>query len=720
MSNDINDSERNPVVETHVELPATRFPVTISYNNYDLASGMDFLVMKMLQHAQERGNIDMGTLMKTCCVAEEMLPFVQFALADLKKHNMVRVPDDLSKLKPNTPCRNMTIVDQYTDLADSGLIAGETITSDRRMLYCEGWNQVLQNDRSFEMENPFVSRLPDREMLEQFIVDHRGEYCGNLNAEVTSVRIPPARKATDKDDGVMKPQGFSFVQKVTLEFNFDGTFRVSENQGVSAESLARSNKKSRDVLKNVRPDLFELGSRCDRFKRRSWSLEAPAGVETFLLPGHFISFDGLFLHGDNFSDITYEPNLRLPEGFDDCDAILIEERNRAYRYWFTKCPYTVAGLEGEPLVRNAVAVQTVRRDVIDGLLEKVIAKIPTGPKGLETLSMIATQIKDDEIFFSRIREDLAVGNLDKLRTICDGVSELNVPGLKAKFVKALEDTLCHWIRNGCDMDTATRFWDACESRDYRLSGYRFLPVMLQNYPATEVGEWVFGLKNEYGSILASDRVFVALAMETIDSGTEFKAKAPIMKMIERAGRNLATVRRISGILSAKRYHLDMGAISPSDGKVLADAEKELFDDMTRLGKLMRQDSAGREDVDTTYREIMNLLRIFRPVATLYTSKPTTYGPSIVREEVGLVFCRNLMQKLEDALLDLFDIKRPVKTQMAELRKLGKMEMTTLDDLDEFIREHSEITTTDVTRPVYFASRQRYLEAVTAVEKTRRE
>ncbi len=336
-------------------LPVVRFTVAGGYVKLAHASGLDYLLLKMVEYGKASGGaMKVADLMGLFSIAGDMLPMVLGGLDDLRSRGLLSYRMD--RVTKDTAVGKIDITESGESMCQKTYAIGENGRLEERMLYFPVRNEFAKDD-GFESvrDRPAEGRV-DAEALTEFVLGNYKYF--NLDPEAQFVsRIRPS----DEKVGTYK-------QPVVVDYDEnEARFTVGTANKVIPDTLAGLGVKAEDVISLLPPEYTELPAELPLSVQ--WQDSVPDIRCGHVLPRNFTLGGGLVVYDGSVVEVDAPVKAAKPEGA-GYHLCVIQNRKKGRRYWFVRQKVGVAGLEGEVPV-NMVLRQKMSDQEISELLAAV-------------------------------------------------------------------------------------------------------------------------------------------------------------------------------------------------------------------------------------------------------------------------------------------------------------------------------------------------------------
>lgn len=336
-------------------LPVVRFTVTGGYVKLARASGLDYLLMKMVEYGRASGgSLKISDLMGLFSVAGDMLPLVLKRLDELRGRGLLTYGMD--RITKDTSVGKISITESGESMCQKTYCIGESGRLEEKMLYFPARREFAKDD-GFESvkDRPSEGRV-DVSALTDFVLNNYDYFGLDPEAQFIS-KI----RSSDEKVGIYK-------QPVVVDYDEnEAVFTVGSSNKVVPDSLPELGVRTEDVLSLLPDDFTQIPA--DVPVEVDWQDTVPDIRCGHVLPRNFKLGAGLVVYDQ--SVVRTDSDLRAvkPEGA-DYHLCVIQNRKKGRRYWFVRYRVKVAGLEGESAV-NMVLRQKMTDQEISDLLATV-------------------------------------------------------------------------------------------------------------------------------------------------------------------------------------------------------------------------------------------------------------------------------------------------------------------------------------------------------------
>ena len=680
-----------------MELPVMKVRYLASLHQVKRASGLEYLVMKMVEIGQTIGSqdLDIQHMMGVFSMHSDLFPLVLDEINRLRNVGMLR--HNLSRIDQTTPIRRISITETGEELLGKNITASERKSVDKVIVYCPWKTDKFAPDYNIAFLEKRM-RIPFGKDKSQEAIDHIGSHRFEFGID------PDATIKNPRIDTADAPMGMAECQ---LRVYFDASeriFRPIPAQGLDIEYIAGTCDSAK-IIRGLPPAAFEIPGA--RFEVKRWADSPPEGCE-WILPWDLDLGSGVLFYGPDISKVSREDAAKLPEGF-GCDAMVVSSERQGMMCWFVRIPVSVEGFEGSAPAR-LVAFKRMTKKEIDSAVGMAIAgKRISHADELAALDRTARALGDDGILVGRVIGSLTPGDLDSLRKALANISGLNRE--VSKLADALDETLSIWVTDGLALSDAAKFAEICARRGYPLKGEKSLPRIFKAYGAAAAAEWAYSAGTPPESFESRSDLIGAITASII-SGKPLPGNSKEMGPARQAAESMGTLMRITGIRSPETYRLDPESIEGESGKEIDKAQTALSQSMASV--LVRYHAIAQ---NASWAKIEGLAAIFHAIADSVRRKPKTES-EFAAEENGFLFCRWLrwlavsrIRKLEGDGLEE-EILRSFRTS-------GRMTLADYAEFDRFLAFSDSCLGEDVLRTIDPAQRAAWAELVFAIIKLKR-
>ncbi|MBQ4368242.1 MAG: hypothetical protein II805_00485, partial [Candidatus Methanomethylophilus sp.] len=374
----------NEDVRITLPMTATRFSFTADYLEKKRASGLEYMLLKMIGYGEETSaDLKISDVLSIFSVSLDLLPFIIGEIRQLEERNMVRV--ETEGLSKNTSIKRIKIRPEARPFYDSGFVTDRNGTVDERMLFFPSRTVRFEKGRDMEELRPMrVVAHVDPEELTGFVRSHKGYFKLSENAEVKPAKVKREKKDSEGKIVEAGEKSFKYAQPVYLYFDIPtGRFEVNADaSGIDMEAFSKDFTGD-DILKAIDKDTFRFNP-ANKFEVKTWTSVPPEGLTQCVLPKDFQTPEGLFLYGSNLKNVQDPVSARLPEEI-GCDAVVIEQPSVGYKYWFTRREISVKGFEGTR-TGEVIAVQKINGWEIRKCIQAATANLHMSDSDLDRLN----------------------------------------------------------------------------------------------------------------------------------------------------------------------------------------------------------------------------------------------------------------------------------------------------------------------------------------------
>ena len=187
----------NEDVRITLPMTATRFSFTADYLEKKRASGLEYMLLKMIGYGEETSaDLKISDVLSIFSVSLDLLPFIIGEIRQLEERNMVRV--ETEGLSKNTSIKRIKIRPEARPFYDSGFVTDRNGTVDERMLFFHSRTVRFEKGRDMEELRPMrVVAHVDPEELTDFVRSHKGYFKLSENAEVKPAKVKREKKDSE-------------------------------------------------------------------------------------------------------------------------------------------------------------------------------------------------------------------------------------------------------------------------------------------------------------------------------------------------------------------------------------------------------------------------------------------------------------------------------------------------------------------------------------------
>ena len=698
----------NEDVRITLPMTATRFSFTADYLEKKRASGLEYMLLKMIGYGEETSaDLKISDVLSIFSVSLDLLPFIIGEIRQLEERNMVRV--ETEGLSKNTSIKRIKIRPEARPFYDSGFVTDRNGTVDERMLFFPSRTVRFEKGRDMEELRPMrVVAHVDPEELTGFVRSHKGYFKLSENAEVKPAKVKREKKDSEGKIVEAGEKSFKYAQPVYLYFDIPtGRFEVNADaSGIDMEAFSKDFTGD-DILKAIDKDTFRFNP-ANKFEVKTWTSVPPEGLTQCVLPKDFQTPEGLFLYGSNLKNVQDPVSARLPEEI-GCDAVVIEQPSVGYKYWFTRREISVKGFEGTR-TGEVIAVQKINGWEIRKCIQAATANLHMSDSDLDRLNKISRRTRDPALFSDRIAAHLKDGDLDKLRETLNSLNKLDSKIWRPNLEADLEDILCDRVNRSVDMKYVFDFFDICLRRGFVLEGKKLIEILMKRQKLINVADWA--LVNGIGryTVLAQSGLARSV-MKTIMKHETISAESDFCKSVVLAADSFKAVKTHTNIFASAKYDCKLELITPETSKILVHAFDDLYSSLEEIEKQYPV-IATNDD----YLELLRLKPIYATVAGMARSKKQLKNRrDIQAEENTLLFVTALWKRfcsVMDAGLGTSDDD----SRIAAIDSIATIKADDRKTLREFAAEYREIARHDVTRRIEKNLRRKWVGAVFALEE----
>ena len=629
----------NEDVRITVPMTATRFSFTADYLEKKRASGLEYMLLKIIGYGEEaQADLKVSDLMSIFSMSVDLLPFIIGEIKHLEKRNMIKCETDT--IKGSTSIKKIKIRPEARQFYDSGFVTDRNGTVDERMIYFPSRSIRFERNRDIEeIRSMRVISHVDPAELTDFVRSHK-TYFGL--SEIAEVKPAKVKKETKNSEGTVIVAGersFRYSQPIYLYFDIPtGTFMVNaEASGVDMEKLYRDFK-GEDLLKAIDKSTFVFNPR-NPYEIKSWNSEYPAGLTQCVLPKDFETREGLFLYGNNLKNVADPVSAKLPEEI-GCDAVVIETTAIGYKYWFTRRELGIKGFEGTR-TGEVIMVQKITTAEIRKCIQAATGNLHMSDNDLNRLNKISRRTREPSLFSDRVAMHIEEGDLDRLKDTLNSINKLDTKIWKPNLERSLEDILCKRVEKGANTQYVFDFYDACLKRGYRIEGSKLIEVLLKKQKLINVADWAF--VNDIGryAVLSQSGLSKSI-MKTVANNDKISTRSEFCKTVADAGEAYHELMEQTGIVHPDRYTFKPGCLTSETRADIPRYAERLFRDLESLAREYPVISSNEK-----YIEIMNLRPIYGSISEAIRSKRQLHNRrDFQNEDNPIRFCTLLRTRLE--------------------------------------------------------------------------
>ena len=698
----------NEDVRITLPMTATRFSFTADYLEKKRASGLEYMLLKMIGYGEEASaDLKISDVLSIFSVSLDLLPFIIGEIRQLEERNMVRV--ETEGLSKNTSIKRIKIRPEARPFYDSGFVTDRNGTVDERMLFFPSRTVRFEKGRDMEELRPMrVVAHVDPEELTGFVRSHKGYFKLSENAEVKPAKIKREKKDSEGKVVEAGEKSFKYSQPVYLYFDIPtGRFEVNADaSGIDMEAFSKDFTGD-DILKAVDKETFGFNP-ANKFEVKTWTSVPPEGLTQCVLPKDFQTPEGLFLYGSNLKNVQDPVSARLPEEI-GCDAVVIEQPSVGYKYWFTRREISVKGFEGTR-TGEVIAVQKINGWEIRKCIQAATANLHMSDSDLDRLNKISRRTRDPALFSDRIAAHLKDGDLDKLRETLNSINKLDSKIWRPNLEADLEDILCDRVNRSVDMKYVFDFFDICLRRGFVLEGKKLIEILMKRQKLINVADWA--LVNGIGryTVLAQSGLARSV-MKTIMKHETISAESDFCKSVVLAADSFKAVKTHTNIFASAKYDCKLELITPETSKILVHAFDDLYSSLEEIEKQYPV-IATNDD----YLELLRLKPIYATVAGMARSKKQLKNRRDIQAEENTLLFVTALWKRFCSVMDTGLGTSDDESRIAAIDGLSTVKADDRKALREFAAEYREIVRHDVTRRIEKNLRRKWVGAVFALEE----
>ncbi len=338
-------------------LPVVRFTVAGGYVKLAHASGLDYLLLKMVEYGRASGGtLKVSDLMGLFSVAGDMLPMVLRGLDDLRARGLLAYGMD--RVTKDTSVGKISFTEAGESMCQKTFAIGENGRLEERMLYFPVRDEFARDDGFESVKDRPVEGRVDPEALTEFVLGNYKYFDLDPEAQFVS-KI----RASGEKVGIYR-------QPVVVDYDEnEAAFTVGTANKVIPGTLAGLGVKADDVLSLIPPDFTEIPAEFPL--KVEWQDSVPDIRCGHVLPRNFTMGNGLAVYDPAVLEVDAPLKAAKPEGA-AYHLCFVQNRKKGRRYWFVRHKVKVAGLEGEGVI-NMVLRQKMTDQEISDLLSAISA-----------------------------------------------------------------------------------------------------------------------------------------------------------------------------------------------------------------------------------------------------------------------------------------------------------------------------------------------------------
>jgi hypothetical protein len=555
-------------ISVEIELPVMKVRYSATVHQVKQASGLEYVIMKMVEAGQAVGSkdLDIGQMMGVVSMHSDLFPLVAEEIARLRKVGMLDYT--VSKLEPATPIRRIRVTEMGSELLAKNISSSEKKKMERTLVYRPWRKERFSDDENI----PFL----DRPVRIPFGQDRKTEAMEYVEAHRIQFGIGP--QATVKNPKVETSGAPSGYMGYGLEMYFDrsdGVFRLIGGNDLDLDYI-RSAYSGDALLKKLPEDLFEM--RLAPFEVKKWTESDPGEGCSLMLPCDLEAESGILFYGPNLSKVNVPYKAKLPDGF-GCDAVVITSRTEGRMAWFIKAPAEVEGFEGKRPVKM-VSSHKMGRAEIDRAVDSLLSgKRISHSEELKVIDETARALKDDTILTDRVTGSLAPGDVESLKRVLGNLGALEDWRWKDALGKEMEKVLCDWIDGGLSLQDASRFLDACSKKGIAVPSEKLMPRMFKRFGALTAADW--GYTNGTSGFERRNDLAEEISAAALH-GEGLHVSSPELRPVMTASRSISELMRITGITASEGYAYDPDAVAPEDVAALHKSASDLASSLAAI------------------------------------------------------------------------------------------------------------------------------------------
>lgn len=336
-------------------LPVVRFTVSGGYVKLSRASGLDYLLMKMVEYGRASGgNMKISDLMGLFSLAGDMLPLVLTGLDSLRERGFLKYGMD--RVTKDTSVGKIEITESGESMCQKAYSIGENGRLEERMLYFPVREEYAKDD-GFEStkDRPVEGRI-DTAALTDFVLNNYKYFGLDPEAQFVS-KI----RSSDEKVGIYK-------QPVMVDYDEnEAVFNIGTANKILPDRLPGLGVNTEDVISLLPEEFTRIPE--DVPVEIDWQETVPDIRCGHVLPRNFKLGEGLVVYDESVVKTESVSRVAKPEGA-NYHLCVVQNRKKGRRYWFVRYKVKVNGLEGETYI-NMVLRQKMSEQEISDLLGNV-------------------------------------------------------------------------------------------------------------------------------------------------------------------------------------------------------------------------------------------------------------------------------------------------------------------------------------------------------------
>ncbi|MBO4348864.1 MAG: hypothetical protein J5812_04745, partial [Candidatus Methanomethylophilaceae archaeon] len=454
-------------ISVSIELPVMKFKYTATVHQVKRASGLEYVIMKMVETGQETGSkdLDISQMMGVISMHSDLFPLVAEEMGRLRKVGMLDYT--VSKLEPGTPIRRIRITEMGAELLAKNISSSEKKKMERTLVYRPWRKERFSDDENILFKDPARVPFGQEKKTEaiQYVESHRMQFGIDPQSTIKNPKIETSGS----------PSGY---MEYGLEMYFDrsdGRFRLIGSNELDLDYI-RSAYSGDALLKKLPNDLFDTP--LAPFEVKRWTESEPGKGCSLMLPCDLEAENGILFYGPNLSKVSVPYKAKLPEEM-GCDAVVITSRTEGRMLWFIRSETEVEGFEGRRSIKM-VSSHKMSRAEIDRAVDTLLSdKRISYSDELKAIDETARALRDDTILTDRAIASLSSGDVESLKRALGNLGALEDWRWAPTLGKELEGVLCDWIDGGLTLQDADKFFAACSKKGVSIPSEKLIPKMIR-------------------------------------------------------------------------------------------------------------------------------------------------------------------------------------------------------------------------------------------------
>lgn len=339
-----------------LSLPVDRFTVSAGYVMLKQASGLDYLLLKMIEYGRGTDpKLKISELMGLFSIADDMVPMVLKGISSLHDNGLIQY--SLDRVTKDTAAGRIEFTEKGNEMCQKSYTIGENGRLEQRMLHFPVREEPFELDDGFESVRDLpVQGKVDADAVSKFVLDNRELFKLHPEAQIVS-RI----RVNDERTGYYK-------QPVIVDYDEnEALFHLKDSLGVSPEKLIASGISAKDIIPQIPEEFFGIPESAQISVR--WQDEIPDIRCGHVLPHNFKIGEGIIAVNRDVVASDYLATYDLPAGTSYHLAHIAGD-NKGRKYWFVRYNVKVDGISDEVPV-NMILRQKMNEDEVRQLSESL-------------------------------------------------------------------------------------------------------------------------------------------------------------------------------------------------------------------------------------------------------------------------------------------------------------------------------------------------------------